>query len=88
MSPLAALEAMASGLPVLASRIGGLPEIVGVQQTVVPGNVSHWSQAMKELWMSQKTRNKLGEENLGAVRSRFNERKFAADLLALYSDLN
>ncbi len=88
MSPLAALEAMASGLPVLASRIGGLPEIVGAQQTVVPGDVSHWARAIKELWISRKSRNKLGEENLEAVRNRFNERKFAADLITLFSKLD
>ena len=85
--PLVALEAMASGLPVLASRIGGLPEIVGAKQTVTPGDVGHWADAIKRMWTSPGSRHKLGKENLQVARARFNEPKFAADLLELYSKL-
>jgi glycosyltransferase involved in cell wall biosynthesis len=36
--PLAAAEAMAAGLPVAASRIGGLPELVPEEWLVAPGD--------------------------------------------------
>ncbi len=88
MSPLAALEAMAAGLPVLASRIGGLPEIVGLQQTVTPGDVGRWACGMKEMWASSDQRSKLGVENLRTAHIKFNSTKFATDLLTLYSNLN
>lgn len=51
--PLALLEAMAHGIPVIASRIGGIPELVeeGVTGLLFePGNVAELAQKMMELW--------------------------------------
>jgi glycosyltransferase involved in cell wall biosynthesis len=48
---LGALEALASGVPVLASRVGCLPEIVGAAGIVVePGDVVRMASAMRALW--------------------------------------
>ncbi|MFL5738469.1 MAG: glycosyltransferase family 4 protein [Actinomycetota bacterium] len=48
---LAALEAMAEGLPVLASTAGALPEVVGdgVTGRIVDGDVAAWTRAITEL---------------------------------------
>jgi glycosyltransferase involved in cell wall biosynthesis len=49
--PTIALEAMAVGTPVIASRVGNLPEIIddGVNgRLVAPGNVEQWAQAITE----------------------------------------
>lgn len=49
--PTIALEALAAGRPVLASRIGGLPEIVtpGRGQLIIPGDVAGWTTALKQV---------------------------------------
>jgi glycosyltransferase involved in cell wall biosynthesis len=51
-APLAVLEAMGEGLPVVASRIGGLPELVVDGENgilVEPGNVNEWARALKSI---------------------------------------
>jgi glycosyltransferase involved in cell wall biosynthesis len=48
---VAAVEAMATGLPVVASRVGGLPEVVKHDETgllVEPGNVKQLAHALKQ----------------------------------------
>lgn len=56
-APLAVLEAMAEGLPIIASRIGGLPELVqhdGNGLLVEAGNVAAWSDALRRFSMLPK----------------------------------
>lgn len=50
-APLAAIEALASGLPVLATRVGGVPEIVDAESgaLVPPGDPSALADGMIEL---------------------------------------
>jgi len=45
------VEAMASGLPIIASDLGGTPEIVGEQagRVVPPGDVAAWTEALRSL---------------------------------------
>jgi glycosyltransferase involved in cell wall biosynthesis len=65
---LAALEAMAEGLPVLASTAGALPEVVldGVTGRIVDGDVDIWTRAVSELANDDATRTAMG----GAGRER------------------
>jgi glycosyltransferase involved in cell wall biosynthesis len=68
--PVAMLEAMAWGLPVIVSPVGGIPELVTHQHQgflVEPGNVGAIAQAMqtlllqepKRLWMGQAARRRV-----------------------------
>jgi glycosyltransferase involved in cell wall biosynthesis len=62
---MAAAEAMASGLPVLASRIGALPELLGEQCLVAPGDPPALAEAIRRI-ASDAT---AGRRGLERVRS-------------------
>ena len=48
--PYSVLEALAAGVPVLASDRGGLPELVGDGATLPPSDPAAWTDALSELW--------------------------------------
>jgi glycosyltransferase involved in cell wall biosynthesis len=48
--PLAALEAMAAGLPVVAARSGGLAEVVPEEGLCPPGDVPALAERLEALW--------------------------------------
>jgi glycosyltransferase involved in cell wall biosynthesis len=61
--PLALMEAMATGLPCLATSVGGIPEIVrdGVEGLLVPaGDPQALSSALRRLVADPGLRNRLG----------------------------
>jgi glycosyltransferase involved in cell wall biosynthesis len=63
MCPTVILEAMAIGLPIIASRIGGLPEIVqdGVTGLLFePGNAEELAQKARVLWDNPELCRKFG----------------------------
>lgn len=63
LCPLTLLEAMIYGVPVIASRIGGLPEIIddGVNGLLFePGNSRDLAQKMNQLWNNPELGRKMG----------------------------
>jgi glycosyltransferase involved in cell wall biosynthesis len=67
------LEAYAAGVPVLASHIGALPEVVADGRTgylVPPGDPSAWADAARRL-LSDETSISLGANALATWRDRF-----------------
>jgi glycosyltransferase involved in cell wall biosynthesis len=83
--PFAALEAMAAGLPVVASDSGSLPEIVGEERCVPRGDAHALAAAMRALWDDPARRRREGDALIERVRERFAERRYVDDLLALYA---
>ncbi len=82
--PYAVSEAMAAGLPVLASDIGGLPEMVGLGSTVAPGDLGAWTEAMQELWVDRDVRRVRGEEALVRARELFGADVYYERLMACH----
>src|SRR3954451_1032970 len=64
--PLAALEAMAAGVPVAASRSGGLAELVPDEGLVPPGDAEAMAGRLRRLWCDAAA----GERALAVVRER------------------
>ena len=87
---LAALEAMASGTPVVASRIGGLPEVVedGVTGFLVePGDVAELHARLAEVLSDAILAERLGRNARERVLERFTWAACAERCLSAYSEL-
>jgi glycosyltransferase involved in cell wall biosynthesis len=78
--PLAALEAMAAGLPVAAARSGGLAEIVPEEGLYPPGDVAALGERLRALWGDPAA----GERALAVVRERCAPEVVARRLRAVY----
>jgi glycosyltransferase involved in cell wall biosynthesis len=87
-SPFAALEAMAAGVPVLAARLGGLPELVGTDRCVAPGDPDAMAERLRELWDDPDRRLAEGEALLARARQRHSEERYLDALLDLYERVN
>ena len=72
--PMAVLEAMAAGLPVVASRVGGLPELVLDGETgllVPPGQPAALAVALETLLDDPALRERLGAAGRARVQTHF-----------------
>ena len=78
--PLAALEAMAAGLPVVAARAGGLAEAVPEEGLYPPGDVDALSDRLTALWADAQA----GERSLAAARARTAGPVVASQLARIY----
>ncbi len=82
--PYSVLDALAAGVPVLASDRGGLPEIVGSEGTVAAEDPAAWTAALAALWRDPAARAARGEEALERARRRHGEERYLERLLQIY----
>ncbi len=88
--PMSVLEAMAAGLPVVASAVGGIPEVVVDEETgllVPPDDAGALATALGRLLSDPKLRRRLGEAGRRRAEERFDVPRFRRDHLALYDRL-
>jgi len=74
--PLAALEAMACGLPVISSTAGGAEELIRHGEnglTYPPGDAAQLAARMQELQLSPALRYQMADAAQARVVSKFNE---------------
>lgn len=83
--PLALMEAMAAGLPVIATAVGGVPEIAGDAGLLIPpGDLDALTQALSKLAVSAGERRQLGAA--ARLRSQqFNVNRMVAAYEALFT---
>jgi glycosyltransferase involved in cell wall biosynthesis len=84
-APYSALEAMAAGTPVVASCLGGLPEMLGAKRCVPPGDPAALAERMTALWESPELRRAEGDELIARARAGHGEEGYVSHLLELYS---
>lgn len=85
-NPLCVMEAMAAGLPVIATAVGGVPELVesGVHGLLVePGNVEGFANAMSRMLQDGELRKQCGERSARRAAEDFD----VSDMARAYDDL-
>lgn len=88
--PLAVLEAMATGLPVVATDVGGLQELVVAGETgllVQARRPDLFAAALAELLSNGERARKLGAAGRRRLRERFSAERMVADTEALYREV-
>jgi spore coat protein SA len=86
----AAVEGMATGLPVVGSRTGGIPEVVTDGETgllVPPGDAAALAGAISTLAADAELRRRLGDAGRRRAEERFSYDRIAGELAALYAGL-
>lgn len=88
--PMAVLEAMSHGTAVIATEVGGIPEVVHDRiegLLVPPGDVAKLAEAIALLLSNNDMRERLGKAGQDAVRQHFSPKSTSAALLDLYAKL-
>jgi glycosyltransferase involved in cell wall biosynthesis len=84
---IAALEAMAAGLPVVASEVGGLPELVQHGRTgwlVPPADAVALAERLRELFVNPEKRREMGEAGRVRAREHFSVERMVAQIAGIY----
>jgi glycosyltransferase involved in cell wall biosynthesis len=83
-APYAVLEAMAAGVPVVATPMGGIPELLGSRAGLPLNDASALAARLRELWEDPAARREEGERLIARARERHAETAFTQRLLSLY----
>ncbi len=88
--PMGILEAMASGLPVVSTTVGGIPDAIddGIEGYLLPpGNVDLLTDALDRLLHDADLRRNMGEAGRRKVESTFADKKVMPQIEAIYREL-
>jgi len=89
-TPVTLMEAMACGLPAVATQVGGIPEMVetGVTGTLVPpGDVPALASALERLASDAPLRRGMGRAARSRALTRFSKERMALELEKIYEGL-
>jgi glycosyltransferase involved in cell wall biosynthesis len=85
--PLAVLEGMGAGLPVVTTPVGGVPDFLVAGENGLlfpPGDIEALSQCLARLAANPDLRERLGKAGLSTVKLRFKPEVIAQELVSLY----
>ncbi len=84
------IEAMATEKPVIASRVGGVPEVVDHGMTgylVNPDDVDGWCKCIDKLVNDGRVRNQFGETGRKKVLEKFTLEHMTSQIVSIYSEM-
>ncbi len=87
---LALLEAMAAGLPIIATAVGGTPEVIADGQTgllIPPNDPQALAQAIDRLLLNRDERRRLGYAARERVKQAFTLERACREIAKLYAEL-
>lgn len=88
--PMSLLEAMAAGVPVIATPVGGIPEVVADGASgflAAPGDVATLARLLRKLLLDRELAAKVGAAGRETVRLRFAPERALARLEQVYAEL-
>lgn len=88
--PVALMEAMTLGLPIVSTAVGGIPEMVtdGQEGRLVPsGSESGLTQALDEVIVDQALRERLGLQSRATALERFSAAVATAEIEQIYREV-
>jgi glycosyltransferase involved in cell wall biosynthesis len=89
-TPVAVIEAMAAGLPVVATAVGGVPDVVRDNQTgllIPPGEPMSLADTLYRVASDDELRRRLGANGREDVARRFRSERLVADIAGVYCEL-
>ncbi len=89
-TPVSAIEAMASGVPVVATRVGGLPDIVNADVTgelVTPGDSGALARAVEKILGDVPRSRRMGLEARKFAMEHFQVQRLVRDMESMYEEL-
>lgn len=89
-TPLSAIEAMAAGCPVVATRVGGVPDLISDGQNgrlVDPGDANGIGEAVLDLLRDPQAAKEIGRSAMNSARDRFHVKRLVGDIERLYREL-
>ncbi|MDP6445916.1 MAG: glycosyltransferase family 4 protein [Pirellulaceae bacterium] len=89
MCPLTIMEAMSHGVPVIASRIGGLGELVDDGRTGLlfePGDAADLAKQVRRLWDNPAECQAMGRAGYEKARRLYSNEAYVGKLTDIYND--
>lgn len=86
--PMSILEAMGYGLPIIASNVGGIPEIVINNKNgflTNPGNIKQFADYLIILIMNSNLRYKMGRQSIHLVESKYSLNIHVKKIMKIYN---